>query len=108
GVRSFETTLLSRKMNDNGERPPLSAATSNGNSRTCRSLTLSWLAGFSVCNTGVASPDTVTVLTISPTSSVTSTVRITWTATLTFSTEAVLKPVASTLIVKTTAGNCGI
>ena len=41
GVRSFDTTLLSRKMNESGERPPLSAATSNGNSRTCRSLTLS-------------------------------------------------------------------
>src|SRR6476620_6267067 len=60
GVRSFDTTLLSRKMNESGERPPLSAATSNGNSRTWRSLTLSCDAGFSVCSTGVASPDTVT------------------------------------------------
>ena len=34
---SFETMLLSRKMNESGERPPLSAATSSGNSLTCRS-----------------------------------------------------------------------
>src|SRR5829696_7965328 len=47
-VRSFDTTLLSRKMNDKGERPPLSEATSNGNSRTCRSLTLTCCAGGSI------------------------------------------------------------
>ena len=70
-VAPLGVTLLSRKMKASGERPPLSAETTSGNSLTCLSVTLSCCTGLSVCSTG-ASDETVTLSLMLPSSSVTS------------------------------------
>ena len=78
-------------MNASGVRPPDSALTASGNSFTCRSVTLLWRTTVSAWITG-GSEVTLTVSPMAPASSLTSSVRVTCTATCILSMVVVLKP----------------